>query len=161
MSIYIASLVKIPCYLLKLSSGNINMGVSRADNSIKISQNLPISNPNQISTISIHIPSVVKIHWCLLKLSSGNEKRMEGRTDRHRDVQRETIIHPHYCVVGYKKWRLWLDIAFCSVWSRSALFANYPFADFPTTMGSLLIIKLPKILNKYIYATFFYLSENC
>ena len=25
----------IPCYLLKLSSGNENMGVSRADNSIK------------------------------------------------------------------------------------------------------------------------------
>ena len=37
------SLVKIPCYLLKLSSGNENMGVSRADNSIKIWQNLPIS----------------------------------------------------------------------------------------------------------------------
>ena len=31
MSIYIASLVKIPCYLLKLSSGNENMGVSQAD----------------------------------------------------------------------------------------------------------------------------------
>ena len=33
---YIASLVKIPCYLLKLSSGNENMGVSWADNSVKI-----------------------------------------------------------------------------------------------------------------------------
>ena len=40
-----ASLMKIPCYLLKLSSGNENMGVSRADNFIKIWQNLPISNP--------------------------------------------------------------------------------------------------------------------
>ena len=28
---HIESLVKIPCYLLKLSSGNENMGVSRAD----------------------------------------------------------------------------------------------------------------------------------
>ena len=28
MSIYIASLVKIPCYLLKLLYGNENMGVS-------------------------------------------------------------------------------------------------------------------------------------
>ena len=45
MSMHIASLVKIPCYLLKLSSGNENMGVSRADNSVKIWQNLPISNP--------------------------------------------------------------------------------------------------------------------
>ena len=34
--ICIASLVKIPCYLLKLSYGNENMGVSRADNSVKI-----------------------------------------------------------------------------------------------------------------------------
>ena len=40
----IASLMKIPCYLLKLSSGNENMGVSQADNSVKIWQNLPISN---------------------------------------------------------------------------------------------------------------------
>ena len=39
-----ASLVKIPCYLLKLLSGNENMGVSRADNSVKIWRNLPISN---------------------------------------------------------------------------------------------------------------------
>ena len=41
---HIASLVKIPCYLLKLSSGNENMGVSRAYNSVKIWRNLPISN---------------------------------------------------------------------------------------------------------------------
>ena len=44
-----ASLVKIPCYLLKLSSGNENMGVSRADNSadnsVKIWRNLLIRNP--------------------------------------------------------------------------------------------------------------------
>ena len=31
-----ASLVKSPCYLLKLSSGNENMGVSQADNSVKV-----------------------------------------------------------------------------------------------------------------------------
>ena len=45
MSMHIASLVKIPCYLLKLSSRNENMGVSGADNSVKIWRNLPISNP--------------------------------------------------------------------------------------------------------------------
>ena len=45
MSMHIASLVKIPCYLLKLSSGNENMGVSRAGNSVKIWQNLPNCNP--------------------------------------------------------------------------------------------------------------------
>ena len=36
ISIHVASLVKIPCYLLKLSSRNENTGVSRADNSVKI-----------------------------------------------------------------------------------------------------------------------------
>ena len=45
MSIPIASLVKIPCYLLKLSSWNENMWLSRADNSVKTWWNLPISNP--------------------------------------------------------------------------------------------------------------------
>ena len=45
MSMHIARLMKIPCYLLKLSAGNKNMGMSRADNSIKIWRNLPISNP--------------------------------------------------------------------------------------------------------------------
>ena len=45
MSIYIANYVKIPRYLLMLSSGNENMGMSRADNSVKILRNLPISNP--------------------------------------------------------------------------------------------------------------------
>ena len=34
ISMHIASLVKRPCYLLKLSSGNENMGVSWADNSV-------------------------------------------------------------------------------------------------------------------------------
>ena len=45
LSIHIASLVIIPCYLLKLSSGNENMGVSLADNSVNILRNLSISNP--------------------------------------------------------------------------------------------------------------------
>ena len=44
ISMHIPSLVKRPCYLLKLSSGNENMGVSRADISVKIRRNLTISN---------------------------------------------------------------------------------------------------------------------
>ena len=44
MHIHVASLVKRPCYLLKLLSGNENMGVSRTDSSVNILQNLPISN---------------------------------------------------------------------------------------------------------------------
>ena len=44
MSMHIASLIKIPCYLLKSSPGNENMGVFQADSAVKIWQNLPISN---------------------------------------------------------------------------------------------------------------------
>ena len=55
MSMHIASLVKIPCYLLKLSSRNENMGMSRADNSIKLWRNLPISNPKpDLHNINAH-----------------------------------------------------------------------------------------------------------
>ena len=55
MSMHIASLVKIPCYLLKLPSGKENMGMSRADNLKKIGQNLPISNPKpDIHNINVH-----------------------------------------------------------------------------------------------------------
>ena len=35
VNIYSKFGLKIPCYLLKLSSGNENMGVFRADNSVK------------------------------------------------------------------------------------------------------------------------------
>ena len=36
ISMHRASLVRRPCYLLKLSSRNKNMGMSLADNSVKI-----------------------------------------------------------------------------------------------------------------------------
>ena len=70
---HIASLIKRPCYLLKLSSRNENMGVSRADNSVKIDEICPLAIPNQISLMSMHIASLIKIPCYLLKLSSGNE----------------------------------------------------------------------------------------
>ena len=47
MLMHIASLMKIPCYLLKLSSGNKNMGLSRAYNFVKLWRNFPISIPKQ------------------------------------------------------------------------------------------------------------------
>ena len=53
MSMHIASLVKIPCYLLKLLSGNENIGVSRAGKSVR--QNLPTCNPKpDIHNINAH-----------------------------------------------------------------------------------------------------------
>ena len=73
MSTYIGSLVKIPCYKLKLSSGKENMGMSRADNSVKFDEMCPQAIPNQISLMSMHTASLVKIPCYLLKLSSGND----------------------------------------------------------------------------------------
>ena len=65
---HIASLMKIPCYLLKLSSGNKNMGVSWVDNSIKFDEICPLAIPNQICLMSMHTASLVKIPCYLLKL---------------------------------------------------------------------------------------------
>ena len=84
MSMHIASLVKIPCYVLKLSSGNENMGMSWADNYVKIWRNLPISNPKpDLLNVNAytHVASLVKIPCYLLKLSSGNENMGGSRAD--------------------------------------------------------------------------------
>ena len=71
ISMHIASLVKRPCYLLKFSSGNENMGVSWADNSVKTLRDLPISNskPDLLNANAL-LADLVKIPCCLLKLSS-------------------------------------------------------------------------------------------
>ena len=78
---HIASLVKRPCYLLKLSSGNENIGVSRADNSVKFDEICPLAIPNKISSMPMHIASLVKIPCYLLKLSPGNENMGVSRAD--------------------------------------------------------------------------------
>ena len=97
---HIASLVKIPCYLLKLSPGNENMGVSRADNSVKIWRNSPVSNPKpDIHNINAH----TKFGENPLMFSRYHLETKNGRTNGHMDVQHETIIPRHYCVAGYKK----------------------------------------------------------
>ena len=54
ISMHVPSLVKFHWYLLNLSSGNENMGVSQAD-SIKIWRNLPINNPKpELHNINAH-----------------------------------------------------------------------------------------------------------
>ena len=78
---HIANLVKMPCYLLKLSPGNENVGMPRADNSIKFDEICPLAIPKQISLMSMHIASLVKIPCYLLKLSSGNENMGVSRAD--------------------------------------------------------------------------------
>ena len=107
ISMHVPSLVKMPWYLCKLSSRNENIGMPRADTTSKFDEICPLAILNQICTISIHIPSLVWIRWCLLKLSSRNEIMADGHTtdrwtDRHMDVERETIIPRHYHVVRYK-----------------------------------------------------------
>ena len=87
------------------------MGVSQADNSIKIWINLPISNPiPDIHNINVHTKFGENPLMCLLKLSSGSKKRMDGWTEGRwmdgqtdTDVQCETIISHHYCMTRYEK----------------------------------------------------------
>ena len=92
ISMHIASLVKRPCYLLKLSSRNENMGMPRADNSLKMWRNLTLAIPNQISLMSIHITSLVKIPCYLLMLSSGNKNMGVSRTDNSVKIWRNLPI---------------------------------------------------------------------
>ena len=55
ISMHIPSLVTIHWRLLTLAFGNENMGVSRADNSVKNWRNLPISNPkSDLHNINAH-----------------------------------------------------------------------------------------------------------
>ena len=90
-----ASLVKIPCYLLKLLSGNENMGVSLADNSVKIWRNLPISNPKpDIHNINAHTKfgenplMFTQVIIQKRKTDWGMDRRTtDGWMDRHTDVQ--------------------------------------------------------------------------
>ena len=104
---HIASLVKIPCYLLKLSSGNENMGVSQADNSVKIWQILPISNPKpDLHNINAHtkfVESPLMFTQVIIRKRKMDRQTDVRQTDGHIDVQRETIIPCHYCEAGYKK----------------------------------------------------------
>ena len=95
ISMHTPSLVKIRWYLLKLSSGNENTDVSRADNSVKNWRNLPINNPKpDLHNINAHT-QFNEIYWHLLKLSSGNEN-MDGRTgDRRTDARKANLI-PYY-----------------------------------------------------------------
>ena len=61
ISMHIASLVKRPCYLFKLLSRKENMGVSRAENSVKFDKICPLAIPKQISLMSMYIASLLKI----------------------------------------------------------------------------------------------------
>ena len=74
------------------------MGMSPADNSIKIGQNLPISNPKpDFHNINAHS----KFGENLLMFTQVIIRKR--KTDGHTDVQHEIIIPRHYRVAWYKK----------------------------------------------------------
>ena len=78
------------------------MGVSRADNSIKIWRRFPISNPKpDLHNINAHTKfgeNPMMFTQVIIWKQNTDGRRM----DRHTDVQRETIIPRQYRVAGYK-----------------------------------------------------------
>ena len=87
ISMHVPSLVDGPWHLHKLLRGNENMDKSRADNSLRIWWNLPISNHNpDLHNIKAHTK-----YGENLKLSSRNEKKMdESMTDGRMDGWTDT-----------------------------------------------------------------------
>ena len=77
------------------------MGVSWADNSVKIRLNLPFSNPNpDLHTINAHTKfgenplMFTQVIILKRKKNERTEVRLrEGRAERYTDVQRETVIN--------------------------------------------------------------------
>ena len=82
------------------------MGVSRADNSVKILRNLPISNPkphhHNINAQTKFGENPLMFTQVIILKRKMDGRTYDGWTDGHTDDQRETIIPRHYCVAGYK-----------------------------------------------------------
>ena len=81
--------------------------MSQADNSVKIQRKLPVSNPkSDLHNINVHTKfreNPLTFTQVIIQKRKRMAGRMtDGRTDKHMDVQRETIIPCHYCVAGYK-----------------------------------------------------------
>ena len=106
ISMHTPRLVKFHWYLLKLSSGNENFDISRADNSVKIWRNWPNNNPkpdlhNNNAHTKFGENSFTFTPVVTRKRKYG--RTTDGQTDGHSDSQRDTIIPRHYRVAGYKK----------------------------------------------------------
>ena len=108
---HVPSLVKMRWHLLKLSSENKNMGMSWADNSTKIWWNLAISIPKpDLHNINAHTKfgeNPLMFTQVIIQKRNTDGRRdgwtTDWPTDRHTDIQCETIIPGHYRVAGYKK----------------------------------------------------------
>ena len=89
------------------------MGVPRADNSVKFYEICPLAIQNQISKISMHIQfgeNPLMFTQVILRKRKTDVRRTDGRTDRHKGVQRETIISRHYCAARYKKGGITMEL---------------------------------------------------
>ena len=97
------------------------MGMSQADNSVKIRRNLPISNPKpDLHNINAHTKfgenPLMFTQVIIRKRKMDGQMdiwQMDGRTDGHTDVQRETIVPRHCCFVGYKNKKKQSQFAIC------------------------------------------------
>ena len=81
--------------------------MSRADNSVKIWQNLPISNLKpDLHNINAHNKfneNPLMFTQVIIWKQKTDRRKYNRQTDRHMNVQRETIIPRQYRVAGYKK----------------------------------------------------------
>ena len=88
------------------------MGMSRANNSVKIWRNLPISNPKpDLHNINAHTKfgeNPLMFTQVIIR-----KQKTDGRTEGHMDNQRENIIPRHYCMAGYKNAGNW-----CGHWKE-------------------------------------------
>ena len=85
------------------------MGVSRADNSVKNWQNLPISNPKpELTNINAHTKfgeNPLMFTQVIIRKRKTDGQMDNRQTDGLNDDQPETILPHHYCVAGYKNTR--------------------------------------------------------
>ena len=85
ISMHVPSLVQIPSYLLKLSSGNENMCMSPADNSVRISLNLAISNPKpDLQNINAHTKfgeNQLMLTQVIIRKRNTDGRTTDGRAD--------------------------------------------------------------------------------
>ena len=130
----------------------------------KFDEICPLAIPNQISTVSIHIPTLVKIHWCLqviIRKRKMDGCTTDGRTDRHTDVQRETIIPCHYSVVGYKKYNPPSNSIYCLkltkvVWMGMHCGNSTPLPKSPFTVLYSLVITVAIVVIFFFFLFFFF-----
>ena len=125
---HVPSLVKVPWHLLKLLSGKWKYGcvsgrylcqnltkfvhyqshpetkiwASWADNSVKNWRTLLISNPKP-DLYNINTHTNFEENPLMFTQVIIRKRKMDGQTDRHTDVQQETIIPHHYHVAGIKR----------------------------------------------------------